>query len=166
MLLEPASAALALEERPSDAVAPSHWGVASETGRLLDVLVGSPAYLAMVPCNAVTCDSLASGLSSSSMLASAQHRGLVAALEQAGVRCHFVPPVPRLADLCVTSDAMLISPWGRIELRPAAAHRRAEPAYVSRAASLLGVPHLGCIAEGKIEGGDLCLLREGVLLIG
>jgi N-dimethylarginine dimethylaminohydrolase len=148
------------------APARSDWAVASETGRLTDVLLSAPAYLEMVPCNAVTRDSLANGLFASPAVAARQHRALTAALEQAGVRCHFVPPVPGLADLCFTRDAVLMSPWGLIELRPAAPHRRAEPAHVADAAVALGLPHLGRITDGSIEGGDVCLLREGVLLIG
>ena len=166
MLLDPAGASFAPDDRPAEALAAGRWGVASETGRLTDVLLSAPAYLEMVPCNAVTRDSLANGLFASPAVAARQHRALVAALEQAGVRCHFVPPAPGLADLCFTRDPVLISPWGLIELRPAAPHRRAEPGHVARAAAALGLPHLGRIAEGMIEGGDICLLREGVLLIG
>lgn len=142
------------------------WGVASETGRLTDVLLSGPAYLEMVPCNEVTRDSLAKGLFASPGLAARQHRAFTGALEQAGVRCHFVPAVPGLADLCFTRDAVLMSPWGLIELRPAAPHRRAEPGHVAKAAAAFGAPRLGRIEEGAIEGGDICLLRDGVILIG
>jgi N-dimethylarginine dimethylaminohydrolase len=144
----------------------SPWGVASETGRLTDVLLSAPAYLEMVPCNAVTRESLAKGLFTSPAAAARQHRALVAALEKAGVHCHLVPPAPGLADLCFTRDAVLMTSWGLIELRPAAPHRRAEPAHVASAAAAFGVSRLGQVAEGTVEGGDVCLLREGVVLIG
>ena len=166
MLLDPAGAPFALDDRPAEAAAASRWGVASETARLTDVLLSAPAYLEMVPCNAVTRDSLANGLFASSAIAGRQHRALVTALELAGVRCHFVPPAPGLTDLCFTRDAVLMTPLGLIELRPAAPHRRAEPGHVATAAAALGIPSVGRIAEGTIEGGDICLLREGVLVIG
>jgi N-dimethylarginine dimethylaminohydrolase len=166
MLLEPSGAEFALDDRPSEPTPAVRWGVASETGRLSDVLVAAPVYLEMVPCNAVTRDSIANGLLASPTLAAQQHRALVAALEQAGVRCHFVTPVRGLPDLCFTRDAVLVGPWGLIELRPAAAHRRAEPAHVAKAAAALGLPYHGRIIEGAIEGGDVCLLREGLVLIG
>jgi N-dimethylarginine dimethylaminohydrolase len=166
MLLEPAGASCALDDRPSEPIATERWGVASETGRLTDVLVAAPAYLEMVPCNAVSRESLANGLLASPALAAEQHRALVAALERAGVRCHFVPPVPGLSDLCFTRDPVLIGPWGLIELRPAAAHRRAEAAHVAKVAAALGVPYHGRVIEGAIEGGDVCLLREGLVLVG
>lgn len=166
MLLEAAATAWALDDRASEPLAASRWGVGSETDRLADVLLSAPAYLEMVPCNTVTRDSLAKGMVTSPTLAVRQHRGLASLLEREGVRCHFVPPVPGLADLCFTRDAAMMSPWGLIELRPAAAHRRAEPGHVAEGATALGVPRFGRIEEGHIEGGDVCLLREGLLLIG
>ncbi len=120
----------------------------------------------MVPCNAVTRQSLAEGLSLHPLAAARQHRGVVAALTAAGVRCHWVPPTASLTDLVFTRDPVLMSPWGLIELRPAAAHRRAEPPYVAEAVARLGAPYLGRIEAGRIEGGDICLLREGLLLVG
>jgi N-dimethylarginine dimethylaminohydrolase len=164
MLLEAAGAPLTFDDWPAEPA--DRWGVASETGRLTDVLLSGPAYLEMVPCNAVTRGSIAKGLFGSRAFAAGQHRALAAALARAGVRCHFVPPAPGLADLCFTRDAVLMSPWGLIELRPAAPHRRAEPAHVARTAAALGAPRLGRIEEGHVEGGDVCLLRDGVVLIG
>lgn len=167
MLLEPAGAAAsAFPDSPSDYQRAPRWGVASETGRLTDVLLSAPTHLSMVPCNAVTRDSLAKGLACSPGLATRQHRRLVETLEAAGVRCHFAPSVPGLADLTFTRDAVMMSPWGLIELRPAAAHRRAESRHVAAAAAALGIPRAGRIEQGAIEGGDICLLRPGLLLVG
>lgn len=165
MLLDLAAVPFPLEG-PREPQAASRWGVATETGELTDVLLCAPAFLELVPCNSVSRESIGKGLLASPSLAARQHRALVAALERNGVRCHFVPPSPGLADLCFTRDAVLMSPWGLIELRPAEPHRRAEPGHVARAAAALGVPHLDRIAHGSIEGGDVCLLREGVLVIG
>ena len=166
MLLDHAEAPFPLDDGSREPEAASGWGVATETGELTDVLLCAPSFLKMVPCNSVSRESIGKGLLTSPSLAARQHQALVAALERNGVRCHFVPPSPGLADLCFTRDAVLMSPWGLIELRPAAAHRRAEPGLVARAAAALGAPHLDRIIEGSIEGGDICLLRDGVLLIG
>ena len=166
MLLEPAGAEAAFAEVQADARTGLRWGVESETGRLTDVLVAAPAYLTMVPCNAVTRDSLAQGLAFSPLAAARQHRDLVRALREAGVDCHLVPPAPNLPDLTFTRDAVLMSPWGAIELRPRAGHRRAEPKHVGAALAALGVPRLGRIEQGAIEGGDVCLLRDGTLVVG
>lgn len=166
MLLELAGSAGAFADFQTETLTRHRWGVASETGRLTDVLVSAPSHLSMVPCNAVTRRSLADGLSLHPLAAAKQHHGLVAALAGAGIRCHWVPPMPSMTDLAFTRDAVLMSPWGLIELRPAAAHRRAEPAHVAEAVADLGAPYLGRIEEGRIEGGDICLLREGLLLVG
>jgi arginine deiminase len=166
MLLDQAGALFPRDPSPAEPAAASRWGVATETGELTDVLLCAPSYLEMVPCNAVTRERIAQGLLASPALAARQHRALAAALEQSGVRCHFVPPSPGLADLCFTRDAVLMSPWGLIELRPAAPHRRAESGHVAGAAAAFGVPYLDHVLDGRIEGGDICFLRDGILLIG
>jgi N-dimethylarginine dimethylaminohydrolase len=120
----------------------------------------------MVPCNAVTRDSLARGLSSCTASAAAQHRALVSRLEACGVRCHLVPPKPGLSDLAFTRDSVFMTPWGLVELRPSEPHRRGEPAHLAAALRTLGVEILGSVGEGKVEGGDVCLLRPGLVLIG
>lgn len=141
------------------------WGVDSETGRLTDILLSPPTHLAMVPCNAVTRDSLARGLSSCRVSAVSQHRALAARLDAAGVRCHLVPSKPGLSDLAFTRDSVLMTPWGLVELRPSEPHRRGEAAHLAAALSEVGVESLGAVDEGKVEGGDVCLLRPGLVLI-
>jgi N-dimethylarginine dimethylaminohydrolase len=71
-----------------------------------------------------------------------------------------------MPDLAFTRDAMLMTPWGVIQLRPAAGHRRAEAEHVADTLRELSVPMLGCVEQGRIEGGDVCILRPGLVLIG
>lgn len=142
------------------------WGASSETGRLTDVMLCTPPYLRMVPCNAMTMESLANGLSTSTPLVLRQHRAFAAALEKAGVRCHFAPPDEAMPDLCFMRDAALMTPWGLIELRPALSHRRDETAHIAAAARALGVPVYGRVDHGTVEGGDVCLIRDGLVAIG
>ena len=142
------------------------WGVDSETRRLTDVLLSPPAHLQMVPCNAVTRDNLARGLSTCTARAGAQHRALAAKLEAEGVACHVVPPEAGMPDLAFTRDSVMMSPWGLIALRPAELHRAAEARHVVDALLARGLPYAGSVEEGRIEGGDVCMLRPGVLLIG
>ena len=160
-LAEAAATGLSIE-RPS----PRRRGVDSETGRLTEMLLSSPAHLAMVPCNAVTRESLERGLSSCPVSAGAQHRALVTKLEAAGVECHLVPPKPGLADLVFTRDSVLMTPWGLVELRPSEPHRRGEPAHLAGALRAFGIESLGAVDEGRVEGGDVCLLRPGLVMIG
>ena len=144
---------------------PGRWGVDSETGRLTDVLLSPPTHLAMVPCNAVTRDSLARGLSSCAASAVAQHRALAARLEASGVRCHVVPSKPGLSDLAFTRDSLLMTPWGLVELRPSEPHRRGEASHLLEPLKGAGFEWLGAVEEGKVEGGDVCLLRPGLVMI-
>jgi N-dimethylarginine dimethylaminohydrolase len=142
------------------------WGVDSEFGRLTDVMLAAPRHLEIVPCNAVSIASQEAGLSCSPHVAEAQHAALVRTLEMEGVRCHVVAPDARLPDLAFTRDTSLMTPWGMVGLRPSAAHRCAEVDAVRAAAMSWGVPLLDTIEEGRVEGGDVCLIRPGLVAIG
>ncbi|HEX8402425.1 MAG TPA: arginine deiminase family protein [Allosphingosinicella sp.] len=142
------------------------WGANSEYGVLREVMLGSPRHLQIVPCNKVARIGLEQGLSCSPQIAMQQHRDLVRLLERAGVRCHQVASVPGLPDLCFTRDSSFMTPWGLVLLRLAAEHRRSETEQVRAAASGWGVPILAEITEGTVEGGDVCLLRPGLVAIG
>jgi arginine deiminase len=142
------------------------WGVDSEFGHLRDVLLCEPPHLKMVPCNEVTRDALNKGLACCTDTAEQQHAQLVQVLEAEGVRCHFVAPHEGLPDLSFTRDTVLMSPWGLIELNPRLPHRKAEVAHAVAAVKDLGIPWLASIDEGSVEGGDVCILKPGVIVIG
>lgn len=153
-------------DRRSDERLSLRRSVASETGRLKEVLIGAPGNLAMIPCNAVTRRSLETGLTLDPAAAARQHRDLGEALTRAGTVCRTVAPAAALPDLVFTRDAVLMSPWGLVELRPAARHRSAEPAHIIDALEAIGIPLWERVEAGYIEGGDVCLLRGGLLAIG
>ena len=144
----------------------ARWSVDSEYGRLLDVMLSAPTHLELLPCNPVAIEHSRNGLSCCPDRASEQHERLKAVFEAAGVRCRLVPPSEGLADLAFTRDATLMTPWGLLGLNPAAKHRTAEVAHILAAAKRWGVPLLGAISDGHIEGGDVCLLRPGLVAIG
>ena len=146
--------------------AAARWGVDSEYGRLTDVMLSSPPHLEIVPCNSVAVRALGRGLACCVDTAKRQHQALVRALQDENVRCHVVPPAPGMPDLSFTRDTTLMTPWGLIALNPSVEHRRAEVAHVRASARLWGIPQLGTIGEGRIEGGDVCLLRPGLVVIG
>jgi arginine deiminase len=163
-----AAAAMLLERpqlRPAAPQAPLH-GVDSEYGRLETVLLADPRHLALVPCNSVSRENAGFGRSPSPERAIRQHAGLVAALRSEGVDVRIAPADPGLPDLAFTRDSAVMTPWGLVGLRPGATHRRREVDVVLEAARASGVPVLGRIEQGRIEGGDVCVLRPGVLLIG
>lgn len=146
--------------------APRLWGADSEYGRLTDVMVAAPRHLELVPCNTVSIENFESGLTCSPDLASEQHSALVRTLEKEGVRCHLLESAPGLADLAFTRDATFITPWGLLGLRPAVEHRIAEVDHIRAQAAQWGVPMLPDLSEGFVEGGDVCLLRPGIVAIG
>lgn len=166
MLFDFAAADQQIGDRLTAADQCARWGVDSEYGRLTDVMLSAPRHLEIVPCNAVSTENHRNGVTCCPDLASEQHSGLVRAFEGEGVRCHLVPPVAELPDLSFTRDATLMTPWGLLGLRPALDHRLPEVTHIRRTAGSWGVPMLGTIDEGRVEGGDICLIRPGLVAIG
>lgn len=142
------------------------WGVDSEYGRLTDVMVSPPPHLEITPCDSLAVDALARGLEGSAERAERQHAALRRALRGEGVRCATLLPCETMPDLNFTRDSTLMTPWGLLALRPAGEHRRAEVAHVRNHARGWGVPYLGAVGEGSVEGGDVCILRPGIVAIG
>lgn len=142
------------------------WGVDAECGHLTDVMLCAPSHLEPVPCCSVTVDSIRRGFRHSARQTLEQHHGLARALELAGVRCHIVQPRAGMPDLAFARDATFMTPWGLLELNPAAEHRRHESSYIAQVATDWGVPLAGRIEDGTVEGGDICLVRPGVVAIG
>ncbi len=140
--------------------------VDSEYGRLRRVLVGDPAFLALLPCNSVSEEAIREGRSCCPSRALSQHQALVAAIESEGVQIERIPSRSDLPDLAFTRDSTLMTPWGQIGLRPGAAHRASEVDAALAAIKAAGLPVLCRIEEGHVEGGDLAMIRPGLLVIG
>ena len=166
MLFDFSSARAPFGDALVQAPASTRWSVDSEYGRLTDVMLSAPPHLELVPCNAVSIENHRNGVTCSPDLALEQHSKLVRALEAEGVRCRLVPPAQNLPDLSFTRDAVLMTPWGLLGLNPAVGHRGDEVAHILDSARNRGVPILGRIQEGTVEGGDVCILRPGVVAIG
>ncbi len=140
--------------------------VESEVHRLTDVLLCRPSHLAPIPCCSVTQESLRNGFRVSVDEALAQHAALQAALERHGVRCHLLPPEEQLPDMCFTRDAVVTTPWGLMTLRPAAGHRQGEADHALRFARSLGAPLAAKVRRGTVEGGDIAVVRPGLVIVG
>lgn len=168
MIADPGAGALAetLAAEGLTSTSSPAWGVRSETGALHEVLVARPVHLEALPCNAAARRALADGHVSCALTALRQHRAFVAALERAGVRCREVPPSAGLVDLTFTRDPVTMTPWGAIGLSLAVEHRRGETDAVLSALKALGVPIAGRVGDGHVEGGDVCLVRDGLVAIG
>lgn len=144
----------------------SHWRVSGETDRLTDVLLSPPQYLAPVPCCAATIESLASGFQTDRTVALAEHRQLRETLKGLGIRCHLLPPAAGMPDLCFTRDTAVTTPWGALILNPALSHRQREVDHVEHFLRSAGIDPIGRIRAGTVEGGDVCIAREGLLIVG
>jgi N-dimethylarginine dimethylaminohydrolase len=141
-------------------------GVWSETDRLSEVLLCRPTYLEAVPCCSVTRESLCDGFAPSIVEATRQHMMLEAILEANGVATRLLPAQPGMPDLCFTRDSAVMTPWGLLGLNPASPHRRLEPAQAMVFARNARLPALGTIEVGTVEGGDVCIVRDGLLVVG
>lgn len=102
----------------------------------------------------------------SNTLARDQHRVLCETLHRSGVTCHFLPPAEAMPDLCFTRDVAVTTPWGAVLLNPAMPHRAAEVDYVSEALGKFDATPARRITAGAIEGGDICIARPGLLIVG
>lgn len=137
----------------------------SETGRLTDVVLCPPHYLAPVPCCAVTRESLASGFALKADRAKQQHAALVRVLRENGVACHMLKPKAGLPDMCFTRDIAVATPFGLRLLNPAMPHRKGEAVALARTCREWGIS-VDPVDSGTIEGGDVCVARPGLLLVG
>ncbi|MGA8217975.1 MAG: arginine deiminase family protein [Solirubrobacterales bacterium] len=142
------------------------WGVDSEHGRLLDVLLCRPDNFRWRATSAITEATLDAGHSFDAPLAASQHAGLVSAYEEAGVRCHFLEPDPALPYEVFTRDSSTMGPNGTVVTQPAQWWRRGEYAPVIRFHQEAEIPIRGMITAGSLEGGDVMIVEPGSVLIG
>ena len=142
------------------------WGVDSEHGRLLDVLLCRPECFRWRATSAITQATLDAGHSFDAELAASQHAALVSAYEEAGVRCHFLETDPALPYAVFTRDSSTMGPNGTVITQPAQWWRRGEYAPVIRFHQQAEIPIRGMITAGSLEGGDVMIVEPGTLLIG
>jgi arginine deiminase len=146
--------------------AEADWGVDSEHGRLLDVLLCRPESYRWRETSAITRATLEGGHRFEPELAASQHAALVDAYEAAGVRCHFLEPDPALPYQVFTRDSSTMGPNGTVITQPAQWWRRGEYAPAIRFHQEAGIPIRGMITAGSLEGGDVMIVEPGGVLIG
>jgi N-dimethylarginine dimethylaminohydrolase len=142
------------------------WGVDSEYGRMLDVLIGPPDNFRWLPTSAISKQTLAGEHTFSSAKAVAQHAEMVAAYEDAGVRCHFLEPDPALPYQVFARDSSVATPEGAIVTQLHQPWRRGEYAPVIRFYQEAGIPIHRMITAAALEGGDVIIVEPGRMLIG
>jgi len=142
------------------------WGVDSEYGRMLDVLIGPPDNFRWLPTSAISKQTLAGEHTFSSAKAVAQHAEMVAAYEDAGVRCHFLEPDPALPYQVFARDSSVATPEGAIVTQLHQPWRRGEYAPVIRFYQEAEIPIHRMITAAALEGGDFMIVEPGVAVIG
>lgn len=148
------------------AAAQPEWGVDSEYGRLLDVLLCPPDHFRWLPTSAISRATLASGAQFDSDRAKRQHAEMVSVYEAAGVRCHFLEPDPGLPYQVFARDSSIMTPSGPIVTQPHQWWRRGEYAAVIRFYERAGIPLRDMITAAALEGGDFMIVEPGVAAIG
>lgn len=140
------------------------WQMSSETGELTDVLLCAPDHYHWIDTNAVAHETLTTGVAFDALEAARQYQGMVAALEDAGVACHFLASEPHLPYQVYTRDSSQSTPWGTVLTQLKMPERRGEYAALLRHHGVDGFWKYA--NAGTCEGGDIHIIRPGLLLIG
>jgi N-dimethylarginine dimethylaminohydrolase len=142
------------------------WGIDSEYGTLRDVLLCAPEHYEWLPLNAVAQASLATGARADPQAVRREYRELEDALEGAGVRRHHLTPEPHLPYQAYARDSSQMTPWGPVVTQMARPQRRGEYAPVLAFYAALGCPVWRHANHGTVEGGDIAVIRPGLLAVG
>lgn len=143
------------------------WSIESETGVLRDVLLCRPDNYAWQPTNAVANRTLAEGKALDRSALEAQYDGMVQALEDAGVTCHYLADLePQLRYQSYTRDSSQVTPWGPVVTQLYRPVRRGEYAGVIRFYERTAGGPWRYATAGTLEGGDIHIIRPGLLLVG
>ena len=142
------------------------WGVDSEYGRLLDVLLCPPDHYRWLPTSAISRATLDSGLVFDHAEAMRQHAEMVSVYAENGVRTHVLEPDPALPYQVFTRDSSVMTPDGAIVTQLHQWWRRGEYAEVIRFYQETGIPIRAMVTAAALEGGDFIVVEPGVALIG
>jgi len=141
------------------------WTVDSETGVLTDVLLCPPDHYHWLETNAVAVSTLASSAQFDRAAMLRQWDGLTEALTRAEVNLHFLKPTGAHPYQVYTRDSSQTTPWGPVLTQLALPQRRGEYSAVLDFHLAADGFHRFA-SEGVVEGGDIHIVRPGLLIIG
>lgn len=95
-----------------------------------------------------------------------QHKELVRALVNEGIECHLMSADPVRPYQCYTRDSCVMTPWGLLQTRMGITARQGEPSLATNYAGSLGIPLWKRVTRGTLEGGDVQILRPGLVIVG
>jgi arginine deiminase len=140
--------------------------VRSETGVLREVLVCEPRYFEWLPVNTIGAHSVASGETIDRDRVLAQHAQLIDAMASAGVTVRRLEPQPHLPYMVYTRDSSVVTPWGPVITQMRKPPRWGEYAYLQATYESLGCPVWRHVTHGTVEGGDVSIAADGLLVVG
>jgi N-dimethylarginine dimethylaminohydrolase len=141
------------------------WTVDSETGALTDVLLCTPEHYHWLDTNAVAHQTLVAGTPFDLTRAQAQFAEVIDLLAREGVATHYLQAEPHLKYQVYTRDSSQTTPFGPVLTQLRMPERRGE--YASVLSFHSGADGFWRYAsEGTCEGGDIHIIRPGLLLIG
>ncbi|OAG77006.1 NG,NG-dimethylarginine dimethylaminohydrolase 1 [Acetobacter malorum] len=142
----------------------NRWFIDSETGDLADVLLCPPEYYQWIPSNDIAIQTMANGGTIDRAVLTEQFDELVSSLKGADVSCHFLKPHPDMPYQVYTRDSSQTTPFGTVVTRLMRKERVAEEGEIR---SFYAPDEIwkSC-TEGHIEGGDIHIIRPGLLAVG
>lgn len=147
-----------------------NWGVRAQTGVLTDVLLGKPDHFRWVALNSISAVTLANaermGHRFDKQKAMRQHRQMVDVYEKSGVRVHWAEADEGLPSSVFTRDSSFMTPWGAVVASIQTPPRRRDYAVAAEFYHKAKIPIWKWVTAGHFEGGDFCILKEGVALLG
>jgi len=141
------------------------WGLDSETGALREVLLCQPDHFVWAPFRKKVRTESAGKAEFDRATARAQFDELVDALEQAVVTCRYLEPEAHLPYQVFARDSSQMTPWGPVVTQINLPERRGEYASVIKFYQAEGKIWHYC-SDGTLEGGDIHIIRPGLLLVG
>ncbi len=148
-----------------------HWGIKSEAGLLTDVLLGPAEGFRWMGEENAAWSSLVreterKGYQFDKQVAMRQHREMVEAYHEAGVRTHFLPLDEANPYQVYARDSSFMTPYGAVICQMANPRRRGEYAPCIRFYMEKGIPIYDMVSSGNFEGGDFNPVGEKAVLIG
>ena len=149
----------------------TRFRMASEAGRLTDVLLGpAESFRWMGEENAawssLVRDTLRRGYRFDKQVAMRQFGEMVAAYEEAGVTCHYLPVDEATPYQVYARDSSFITPYGAVICQLANPRRRGEYAAALRFYLEHGIPVYDMVSAGCFEGGDFNIVAPKCALVG
>jgi N-dimethylarginine dimethylaminohydrolase len=140
--------------------------VADSWSELTRVLLCPPTYFSFQPINEITNKVLASGAVADVAVMEKEHASFVEAYESAGVTVELMEPVPGLPYMVYARDFGACFAEGALIGRFCTPQRQGEELLYKKRLEELGVPILGKVWRGTLEGGDFWFLDETTIAHG